>query len=178
MWKQRPIHTETRREGAAEPLSDLPLVDIELGESSPLQSVQRSAKLLHLQSENAVTAPRSGGSWDEGQLGGAASGTCVLSSCREVTALLIQRLAGTSRVSAPTAGRRTLASFEGRFPGQGWEGRGGGCGHSAPLLPPHQTPLITGGSHPQNHRLACSASAFATGHLPGPERAQLVPTAD
>lgn len=107
-------------------------------------------RLLHLQSESAITAPRRGGSWDEGQLGGAASGTCVLSSCREVTALLIQLLAGTSRVSAPTEGRRTLASFEGRFPGQG-------CGHSTPLLPPPPDPSDhrrLPSSEPQAHLLS------------------------
>lgn len=57
MWKQRPVRTDTWREGGAEPLSELPLVDIQLGESSPLQSVQRSVKLLHVQRERATTAP-------------------------------------------------------------------------------------------------------------------------
>ena len=57
MWKQRPVRTDTRWEGRAEPLSELPLVDIQPGESSPLHSVQRSVKLLHLQRERATSTP-------------------------------------------------------------------------------------------------------------------------
>ena len=62
-----------------------------------------------------------------------ASGTRVLSSCREVTALLMKFPAGTSRVSAPVVGRRThLQALKGGP--QAGAGRAEGVGVDTALL--------------------------------------------